>query len=191
MAVRKISVRSKERKITPAADNFTLDIDSQFRSDSESELEDNLCALHKNQEKKEKANKSKNRPSVKLFFSGLVGKDPLEKKLAEYGLKVKVRRRSIWGNLQNPYESKQLQKDELRLLTTDQLKALIQSMESKITSQDRELSEFNQKNEILLRKQQQLQATSSELEDKIKIVMKPWLNRHPNLYDLTRVLMLN
>ena len=124
---------------------------------------------------------------IKIFF----GKSDLENKLATHGIKAKVskaKRRALRDISKN---SKLLAAEELNALSIDILRELRKAFDREISRLNSDMKQLLEEKHVMAKKNNTLQKESKDLEENVKKMLRPWVNRYPHSDELTRAYLLN
>ena len=124
---------------------------------------------------------------IKIFF----GKSDLENKLATHGIKAKVsnaKRRALHDISK---KSKLLAAEELNALSIDILRELRKAFDREISKLNSDMKQLQEEKHIMADKNNRLQRESKDLEENVKKMLRPWVNRYPHSDELTRAYLIN
>lgn len=130
----------------------------------------------------------------KGFLSGvttLFGKSCFEQKLKTHGVKVKLSKSSKRSIQQISQTSPLMLFEELSLLTVEKLKELAHALNSEIKSINSEMLELQEEKVAMATENEELKKESKALEEKVKKMLRPWINRYPHSDELTRAYLIN
>ena len=121
----------------------------------------------------------------------MFGKSDLEHKLAAHGLKAKLSKSALRNVQTISKESDLLSWEELSILGTEKLKELEKSLEEEISFLNVEMMNLQEERQLMAAENSTLKNEAKDLEETVKRMLRPWINRYPNSDDFTRAYLLN
>ena len=119
------------------------------------------------------------------------GKCDLEQKLADHGLRIKLSRSAKRRVEQISKLSPLLVWEELNVLTMAKLFQLRTAMRNKIYLLKCEMAELQEEKLAKTTENTELRKESKNLEEGLKKVLTPWVNRYPHSDDIIRAFLIN
>eukprot|EP00794_Sanderia_malayensis_P020569 gene20569-22593_t len=114
-----------------------------------------------------------------------------ERKLKAHGVQAHVGKAKLRTIEEESKESELLTRAELNILPVEKLRKLRCSMEREISRLNAEMMQQLEEEHVMATENDSLKKQSKELEDNVKTMTRPWINRYPNCDDLTRALLLS
>ncbi len=119
------------------------------------------------------------------------GKTIFEKKLASFGVRARVNKASMRMLENESKESDLLTRGELSVLSCEKLGELKKSMEKEITALNTEMMQLLEEQHVMSSENELLKKESKDLEESVRKITHPWVNRYPHSDDLTRAFLLS
>ena len=124
---------------------------------------------------------------IKTFF----GKSDLENKLATHGIKAKVSKAKLRALHNISKNSSLLVTEELNALSIDKLRELRNAFDKEISKLNSDMKQLLEEKHVMAEENNILKNESKDLEENIKKMLRPWVNRYPHSDELTRAYLIN
>lgn len=124
-------------------------------------------------------------------FTFCFRKSNLEEKLTTYGIRVHIKSAKLRRVQNVSNQSDLLVPAELVLLSNNKLEELKKALENEVSKVNVEMMQLLEEQQVTSSENGSLADSSKELEEQVKKMTRPWVNRYPNSAALTRVLLLS